>query len=205
MTDKELYVIDPVVYVTPNGNTIQPVGGIFKKIKKALKKVGKAIKKVAKPLIGVVASVALPGIGGVLVNTAMTAADVAKAKKEQKKVKEAAKKAAAADAAAIKQITDSFNNLKKESDAFRAQRGLPPLNVKLPDLKTATPEMVEKAFTTLQDDAAALVARESATTVTSTSGQAIDPSGKKSNTVLIVAGVAVAGLAVAYLATRKRR
>lgn len=200
--ERDLYVIDPVVFVRPG---VQPVGGLFKKIKKAVKKVGKAIKKVAKPLIGVVASVALPGIGGVLVNTAMTAADVAKAKKERDKLKDAAKKAAAADATVIKQITDGYNRLKAESDAFRAQRGLPPLPRALPDLKNATPEQVERAFVVLQDDAAAIVARETAAPVVSTAGDTIRPDGAKSNTTLIVAGAAVAGLAVLYIATRKRR
>lgn len=194
---QETYFVEPVVFVGPS--TIQPVGLSLKKI---VKKIKKAVKKIAKPLIGVVASVALPGVGGLLVNGAMTAVDIQKAKKEQKKVIAAAKKA---DAAAIKQVTDAYDKLKTESDAFRAQRGLPPMPRALPDLKSAKPEQVELAFSTLQDDAAAILARETAKPVTSLAGDTITPEGTKSNTHLYVAGAAVAGLAVLYFATRKRR
>lgn len=205
--DEDVYIVENVAYVSDNG--IQPVGSFFKKlgnsIKKRVKKVGEVVKKVAKPALGVVASVALPGVGGVLVNAAMTAADVAKAKKERDKLKDAAKKAKAADAAAIRQITDGYNRLKAESDAFRRARGLQPLPRALPDLRKATQEQVERAFTVLQDDAAAIIARENARPVTSTAGGVVRPDGRKSDPALLVAGAAVAGLAVLYIATRNRR
>jgi hypothetical protein len=200
------YIVNKVVYVDRDGNAIQPVGGGW--LKKTIKKIKKGVKKFAtiKNIVGVVASVALPGVGGALVNAGLTATDIAKQKQQQKK---AIKKAKEADAAAIKQVTDSFDKLKAESDKFRADRGLSPLNVTLPDLKTATPEMVEKAFSALQDDAAALLAAENNRTVVSSTGDKVSPSGEVTpasgtSKAMIIAGAALIGVGAIYFLTRKR-
>jgi len=198
--------IETVTFVSDSG-TVQPVG-FLKALKRAVtlpKKMNslKDAKKLAtiKNITGIVASVALPGVGGVLVNAAITASDIAKGQEQAKKVKEATKQAAAKDAAAIKQIQDGFASLKSQSDQFRAARGLPPLNITLPDITKAAPEMIEAAFTTLQNDAQAITAAEA-------KGQTVSASGvvsSGSNKTILYAGAAIVGLGAIYFLTRKRK
>ena len=195
--------IETVTFVSPSG-AVQPVGGgFFKKLKKMVSI--KGIKKMAtiKNIVGVVASVAVPGVGGALVNAAITASDVAKGQQQAKKLKKAAKDAAAKDAAAVKQIKDGFKSLKDASDQFRAERGLPPLDVTLPDVTKATAEQIEAAFTTLQNDAQAIADAEA-------KGESIssDTSGGTSsgtNKTMLYAGAALLGISALYFLTRKRK
>jgi LPXTG-motif cell wall-anchored protein len=198
--------IETVTFVSPSG-AVQPVGGWFKNVTKKLKKVVsiKGVKKLAtiKNIAGVAASIVAPGVGSLVVNAAITASDVAKGQQQAKKVKEAAKAAAAKDAAAVKQITDGFATLKAESDKFRAARGLPPLNVSLPDITKSTPEQIEAAFTTLQNDAASIVeAEKKGITV---SGDAPGTPIDTTNKTLLYAGGAVVALGLFYFLTRKRK
>jgi hypothetical protein len=127
---------------------IQPVGkSIFKKLKKALSI--KGIKKLAtiKNVVGIVASVVAPGIGGVIVNGAITTLDIKKAQDSAKKAKKSGKKEVAAQA---QQITDKFDSLKEQYDAQRKRAGLPPSDVKLPDLTNASVAQIQSAFDTIQ-------------------------------------------------------
>jgi hypothetical protein len=212
MNEREIVFIEPVVFV--RRHTV-PVG-FLKKVGKFLKRQVNSIKKRIKPILGVVASIALPGVGGLIVNGAMTAADVAKAKKERDKLKKAAAAAAKADAEAIRQIKEGYARFKAESDAFRKTRNLPPLPSTLPvDLTKATPEEVERAFVVLQDDAAAILAREqeqwaaisaSGNTVTSAQGATVPGAPRPSIATtdnFIIIGAAV--LVVAFAASRTTR
>jgi hypothetical protein len=196
--------IETVTFV-PHSGSLQPVGGgFFKKLKKMVSI--KGIKKMAtiKNIVGVVASVAVPGVGGALVNAAITASDVAKGQQQAKKLKKAAKDAAAKDAAAVKQIKDGFKSLKDASDKFRTERGLPPLNVTLPDVTKATPEQIEAAFTTLQNDAQAIADAEAkGQTVSSEGGTTTTSSG--TNKTMLYAGAALLGISALYFLTRKRK
>ena len=178
-------------------------GGFFKKLKKMVSI--KGIKKMAtiKNIVGVVASVAVPGVGGALVNAAITASDVAKGQQQAKKLKKAAKDAAAKDAAAVKQIQDGFKSLKDASDQFRTERGLPPLDVTLPDVTKATAEQIEAAFTTLQNDAQAIADAEAKGE--SISSDTSDGTSSGTNKTMLYAGAALLGISALYFLTRKRK
>jgi hypothetical protein len=197
--------VETVSVLRPDGQ-IRPVGfNIGKMFKRAVtlpKKLNsvKDMKKVLtlKNIVGVAASFIAPGVGSLVVNAAITASDVAKAQAQNKKIKQAAALAAKKDKAAIIQITESFKTLKAESDKFRAARGLKPLDVTLPDITKSTPEAIEAAFTTLQNDAAAILDAES---------RGETPSGTSSGTnkTVLFAGAAVAGLGLLYFILRKRK
>ena len=209
----EIYIVDPVVFITPGGARVEPVGGGFgkfvTKLKKTIKKVqkvidpisqtklGKKIDKIAEPVGRAVASFYTFGLSDV----AFTAADIAERKEMMKQLKAAAAKK---DATTIKQIKTAYSNLKAESDKFRAERGLEPLPATLPDLKKAKPSEVEAAFAALQDDAAAIIAKEGGGNAASASGNLLD-SSDKTRVVLYAAGGAAALLLVTYLIKRKRR
>jgi hypothetical protein len=197
--------VETVSVLRPDGQ-IRPVGlNIGKMLKRAVtlpKKMNslKDAKKLAtlKNIVGVAASVIAPGVGSLVANAAITASDIAKAQAQNKKIKQAAALAAKKDKAAIIQITESFKTLKAESDKFRAARGLKPLDVTLPDITKSTPEAIEAAFTTLQNDAAAILDAES---------RGETPSGTSSgaNKTVLFAGAAVAGLGLLYFILRKRK
>ena len=212
-SNDQIVEIDNVVYVDDSGNEIDAVGGWFSKLKKSLsiKKIKKALT--IKNVVGAVASIALPGAGSLIVNAAITASDIKKGQDNAKKIKQAAAAAAKKDATAIKKITESFNALKKQSTEFRAQYGLPPASIVLPDLKKATAAQIEKAFADLQADATAVAARAAnpgnpvaATEAQVAAKMALESgSSSVSKTPYIVAGGAVLLLGAVYFATRKRR
>jgi hypothetical protein len=212
-SNDQIVEIDNVVYVDDSGNEIDAVGGWFSKLKKSLsiKKIKKALT--IKNVVGAVASIALPGAGSLIVNAAITASDIKKGQDNAKKIKQAAAAAAKKDATAIKKITESFNALKKQSTEFRAQYGLPPASIVLPDLKKATAAQIEKAFADVQADATAVAARAAnpgnpvaATEAQVAAKMALESgSSSVSKTPYIVAGGAVLLLGAVYFATRKRR
>ena len=211
--------VETVTFV-PRSDVIQPVGKPFwekagKAIKRAVtlpKKMNSVedAKKLAtlKNIVGVAASFIVPGIGSLVVNAAITASDIAKAQDQNKKIKQAAALAAKKDAAAVVQITESFKALKTESDNFRAARGLKPLPVTLPDLVKSTPEAIEAAFTTLQNDAAAILEAEKKSNIVSvdaTGSPSSTSTGTTTNKTLLYAGAGVVGLGLLYFILRKRK
>jgi len=228
------YTFVETVVLLPPGGQIRPLGkSFFSKLKRAVtlpKKMNsvKDLKKVLtlKNIIGVAASFIVPGIGSLIVQAAITASDVAKAQDQNKKIKQAAKLAKEKDEVAVVQLTESFKALKAESDKFRAARGLKPLDVTLPDISKSTPEAIEAAFTTLQNDATAIFEEEnrsktlqpspSSTTVTLPRSSSTSPSSSGSssttpdtpsqtNKTLIYSGIAVIGLGALYFLTRNRK
>jgi hypothetical protein len=177
------YTFVETVVLLPSGGQIRPVGkSFFKKLKRAVtlpKKMNsvKDLKKVLtlKNIISIAASFIIPGIGALIVQAAITASDIAKARDQNKKIKQAAKLANEKDEVAVVQLTESFKALKAESDKFRAARGLKPLDVTLPDIDKSTPEQIEAAFTTLQNDATAIFEAENRPTTSPSSSPANTP------------------------------
>jgi hypothetical protein len=211
--------VETVVVLPPDGQ-IHPVGkSLWKKLKRAFtlpKKMNsvKDLKKVAtlKNIVGVAASFILPGVGSLIVNAAITASDIAKAQDQNKKIKQAAALAKKKDEAAVVQLTESFKSLKAESDKFRAARGLKPLDVTLPDIAKSTPEQIEAAFTTLQQDATAIFEAEKSGKTSfagssSSTGSSLTTPGTVSSTnkTLIYSGIAAVGIGALYFLTRKRK
>jgi len=208
------------VVVLPPGGQIRPLGkSLLSKLKRAVtlpKKMNsvKDLKKVLtlKNIVGIAASFIVPGIGSLIVQAAITASDVAKAQDQNKKIKQAAKLAKEKDEVAVVQLTESFKSLKAESDKFRAARGLKPLDVTLPDIAKSTPEQIEAAFTTLQQDATAIFEAEKsgktslAGSSSSTGSSSTTPGTLSStNKTLIYSGIAIVGIGALYFLTRKRK